>query len=774
MNKALDRAYKFLGHFSLLALMKLIFSTLMILAGSLVSGQGEGIVSGRVVDAETGEPMVAVNIGIDRHSGTISDMEGAFSISVNSGTHVIEFYYVGYEGVRRQFSVAPGESKRIDVQMTVRSRMLDEVVVSAGKYEQKLSDVTVSLEVIKPHQLSNQNITSLDQILEKTSGISILDGQPSIRGGSGFSYGVGSRVLMLVDDLPMISGDAGDIKWNYMPVENLNQIEVIKGASSVLYGSSALNGAINLRTRFPGNEPSTEVTLFGGAFMDPRRGELVWRDRKSLFGGGSFSHLRKIGNLDLSVGANYVKDEGYREGDYEHRIRGNLAFRYRFKKVQGLTAGISSSAMYIDQSDFLLWLNADSGAYRQNPATLTPMSGHRYNIDPFVEYYTTNGNKHSLKTRLYSVGNATLNIDKSSFTKLWYGEYRFQKKFGPLTNWTSGLSFSRNTVLANLYENHMGSNTAVYSQLDAHVHKRIKISSGLRWELNSLNGELFYSLPVLRAGVNYQAGSATFVRASFGQGYRFPSVAEKFADAVVGGLKIFPNPGLEPERGWAAEIGVKQGFALGNWKGFADLALFWTEYENMIEYTFGAYPPDSVEIPTIEDVGFKALNIGTARITGAEFSLTGVGRVGPAELQFTGGYTFMNPVDPYVIGEHGKTEDLAYILKYRRRHLVKGDLEIEVWKLVGGINIQYNSRMINVDEVFIDPLVGNLLQPGFPNYWLEHAVGYTLLDFRLGWNVSTLFRVSTILKNAFNVEYLGRPGDIGPPRNITLQMKITF
>ncbi len=47
-----------------------------------------------------------------------------------------------------------------------------------------------------------------------------------------------------------------------MPVENVNQVEIIKGASSVLYGSSALNGVINLRTRFPGNEPRTEVTLF--------------------------------------------------------------------------------------------------------------------------------------------------------------------------------------------------------------------------------------------------------------------------------------------------------------------------------------------------------------------------------------------------------------------------------------------------------------------------------------------------------------------------------
>jgi len=324
---------------------------------------------------------------------------------------------------------------------------------------------------------------------------------------------------MLVDDLPMISGGAGDIKWTYMPVENLNQIEVIKGASSVLYGSSALNGAINLRTRFPGNEPKTEVTVHGGVFMNPKRKEMVWWDRQPLMAGGSFSHLRKIGNLDLSVGGNYYKDEGYREGDYENRIRGNLAMRYRFKKVQGLTAGISASAMYIDQADFLLWLNADSGAYRQNPGTLTPLTGHRYNFDPYIEYYTPNGDRHSLKARLYSVGNATLRVDRNSFEKVWYGEYRYLKKFRNRTNWTSGISFSRNTILANLYENHLGSNTAIFSQLDAHLLTRLKISSGVRWEMNTLNGVLYYSVPVLRAGINYQAGKSTFLRASFGQGY---------------------------------------------------------------------------------------------------------------------------------------------------------------------------------------------------------------------------------------------------------------
>ena len=101
-------------------------------------------------------------------------------------------------------------------------------------------------------------------------------------------------------------------------------------------------------------------------------------------------------------------------------------------------------------------------------------------------------------------------------------------------------------------------------------------------------------------------------------------------------------------------------------------------------------------------------------------------------------------------------------------------LRDRLFTILTGINLQFNSRMINVDEVFIDDLVGNLLLPGFPDYWDEHASGYTLIDFRLGWNISKMLRINTILKNAFNVEYLGRPGDLGPPRNITLQMKITF
>ena len=743
--------------------------------GATLLPQEQATIHGTVKDAASGEPLVAANISADRQTGTISGQVGDFSLQLSPGSHLIEFYYVGYERISRVITLKSGEQMRLDVRMTVSSRMLDEVVVTAGKFEQKLSDVTVSMEILRPRQLSNQNITSLDMLLERTSGISILDGQPSIRGGSGFSLGIGSRVLMLVDDLPMLSGDAGDIKWNYLPVENVNQVEVIKGASSVLYGSSALNGVINLRTSIPGNDPRTEVTLFGGVYMNPRREELIWWDRNHMNAGISASHLRKIGNLELSVGGNYYKDEGYRENEFEDRIRGNLGLRYRFRKVKGLSAGITASAMYMDQADFYIWVDADSGAYRQSPESYARLTGHRINIDPFVEYFTEKGDKHTLKTRLYSVGNAVVDESKNSFSKIWYGEYRYQKKFRERVHLTTGASFMRSTVIAGLFNDHRGSNSAIYTQLDINLISRLKLSSGIRWEVNSLNGVLYHSLPVVRAGVNFQAGRATYLRGSFGQGYRFPSVAEKFADAVVGDLKIFPNPDLEPEKGWAAEVGIKQGFAMGSWKGMLDLALFWTEYENMIEYTFGYHPPDSLTKPPFEYVGFKNLNIENARIIGSEFSINGQGEFGPVHLDLNAGYTIMDPVDPVLLESLGRTGTEKYVLKYRRRHLVKSDLEVEAWKVFAGINVQYNSRMINVDEAFIDTTtLKDLLLPGFSDYWYDHASGYTLVDLRMGWNISPAFRIVAILRNAFNIEYLGRPGDIGPPRHFTLQLKLTF
>ena len=152
---------------------------------------------------------------------------------------------------RKEFTLAAGQELTWNPVMVSAAEALGLVVVSAGRFEQDASEVTVSLEVLQPALVENKATTTLETAIEQTPGVSLVDGEPQIRSGSGFSYGAGSRVMVLVDDLPVLSGDAGRPTWGFLPLENLEQIEVVKGASSVLYGSAALSGVINIRTRYP-------------------------------------------------------------------------------------------------------------------------------------------------------------------------------------------------------------------------------------------------------------------------------------------------------------------------------------------------------------------------------------------------------------------------------------------------------------------------------------------------------------------------------------------
>ena len=138
-----------------------------------------------------------------------------------------------------------------------------------------LNEVTVSMEVLKPSLIENKSLQSIENAVDQVPGVNVIDGQANIRGGAGFSYGAGSRVLVMVDEMPMLTADAGDVKWTFLPVENCEQIEVIKGASSALFGSSAINGVINFRTAYAKDEPETKINFYGGVYDKPRRKEMV-------------------------------------------------------------------------------------------------------------------------------------------------------------------------------------------------------------------------------------------------------------------------------------------------------------------------------------------------------------------------------------------------------------------------------------------------------------------------------------------------------------------
>ena len=112
------------------------------------------------------------------------------------------------------------------------------------------------------------------------------------------------------------------------------------------------------------------------------------------------------------------------------------------------------------------------------------------------------------------------------------------------------------------------------------------------------------------------------------------------------------------------------------------------------------------------------------------------------------------------------------ILKYRYKHSVKGDAEITFHKFVGGISFIYNSFMERIDEAFEEEILGQEIFPGLKEYRDENNSGFIAVDFRVGYQVSESTKLAIIAKNIFNEEYMGRPGDIQPPRNIAIQLVI--
>jgi iron complex outermembrane receptor protein len=220
-----------------------LLSAVFFISSSLLAQNAK--LSGKITE-ENKEPLISANVVIDASKGwaAVTDFDGNYEINVPAGTYDVSYRYIGKEEQKIKVTLAAGETKTLNVVLKDRQQLLDVVVISGTKYETKLSEQTVSMDVVKGSSLASQNITSLDAGMTKVPGVTIADGQVNIRGGAGWSYGAGSRVLVLVDDLPLLSADAADAKWSIVPMENVEQVEVIKGAASALYGSGALNGIV--------------------------------------------------------------------------------------------------------------------------------------------------------------------------------------------------------------------------------------------------------------------------------------------------------------------------------------------------------------------------------------------------------------------------------------------------------------------------------------------------------------------------------------------------
>jgi iron complex outermembrane receptor protein len=784
-----------------------------------VTSQEKGYFKGIVFDKETREPLVGVNIiqKKDPSVGAATDIEGRFLIHVLPGKHTFVVRFTGMATDTINLTINPGDTCYREICLEPYVNELGGIEVKVGKYDKNIEDLTVSMEVIKAQLIESKNTRSIETILDQTPGLNILDGEAQIRGGSGFTFGVGSKVAVFIDDMSILTGDAGRTLWDIIPIENVEQIEVVKGAASVLSGANALSGAIYIRSAYPKIKPLTKIVTFGGFYSSPENPSAKWWKDFPYLTGVNFLHSRMIGNLDLVIGGNVNFDHGFlgppkpgpkvidTVSDFTnsqmetHWARFNFNIRYRSKRIQGLNYGLNGNIMQNNTNMVMAWLDDTSGFYRAYPGAAILQDQFLFYLDPFANFFSETGIKHSLKARLFHLDNDMSN-DQSNRSTFFFTDYQFHKTYGFMNNleFTGGLSAQYTNSEAKMYAGG-GSphntllNLSVYGEMEDNIYKTINVTLGARIEYFRLNDSVTDVKPILRLGANMKLFQETYLRFSYGQGYRYPTIAERFIKTSMGAIAVFDNPGLAPESSWNAEIGIKQAFKFWKYFGYIDIATFYQEYRNTIEYLFGFWDPTY----TFAIAGFRFLNTGKSKITGIDISVSGTAKIGNAG-QFTlmFGYNYILPKtleSDYIFAHDynpGGHTDFSYnttsvdpghgILKYRFLHTIKADLNYQHAKWAFGYTLKYFSKIENLDksiEEFEQATInsGGSLQPiQYMDYFYHHNNGNVIMDGRISFQFSDRHKIAIISENLLNRTYSLRPLKAEQMRTMMIQYTLTF
>lgn len=803
--------------------MKHLFTLIAVFAAYCSFSQNAEI-SGVVTDEVTKDPIQSAQVKFEKGKTAITDATGHYKLSVPEGVYDIAVSSIGYKRQKQSVTVVAGINQVLNFQMKTEAYEFQEVS-TVSQYKKNAAKETVSIETVTAENIKHTNSNNLSEALGRTSGVLVQDGQITIRGGSSYSYGVGSRTAVLQDGLSLMSADLGQAQTNMAALSNAKQIEVVKGASSVIYGSSALNGVVNVVTDWPIEDtPKTTIDFNAGVYGNtPKVYQKWWNNALPFNFNVNVNHRRKVGNLSLVAGGNITGDNSYIQANNNWRAQGFFKSRYISKKVEGLNYGVDVSMQYETIDEFFIGKDADSSAFKLGAGSSSRYF--RLNVDPHLTYATAKGHMYNLKIRYMNIDRLGNGTDPNAISHQIIVDNQYQYRLKHAFVLTAGAPFNVGHSSSNLYnDNHITFSAAVYTQLEYNI-KWFSIQGGVRYEVQKVDDDLQKGRPVFRAGMNFEVTKSTHVRASWGQAYRIPTVGERdILQKFYTGVLVIPNDTLHAESGYSAEVGINQVFKIGKrFVGFVDLAVYYNRYDNFTQYDFGVYQnrfagsgrlitvdtsylnnvlgiahsDRTVELNKQQLFGVQARNITATQIFGYELSVGGRGQIGKVGITLQAGYSYSfgsriptkgDTSDHYTTGQffkdafiyNGKrvedknSETYKHLLDYRVRHLFHGDIEFSYWRCYLGATFIYASFPEVIPPtitIATQAIAGN---NSYNEFYVAHRGGDFIADMRAGYKVNKHFEVGFICKNLGNRFYMLRPGKPEPIRNYTVQFRYNF
>jgi iron complex outermembrane receptor protein len=200
-----------------------------------------------------------------------SDDEGRATIRRPAGRTWIVAIAIGYRPDSLELDLRAGQDTVVSLRLEAAPAELEEITVSSTRSERRIEDEPIRVEVLGREEIEEKLLMTpgdITMMLNETGGLRIQNTSPSLGGANVRVQGLRGRyTLMLADGLPLYGGQVGGLGLLQIPPMDLGQVEVIKGAASALYGSSAMGGVVNLLSRRPdgGREVLFNATSLGGA-----------------------------------------------------------------------------------------------------------------------------------------------------------------------------------------------------------------------------------------------------------------------------------------------------------------------------------------------------------------------------------------------------------------------------------------------------------------------------------------------------------------------------
>ena len=255
-------------------------------------------ISGKIFDSTNMKPLIGANIIIENTSqGAASDVDGNFIIkNIKLEKNFVKVQYIGYEIYREEIFIGESGEKILNISLKPEVLELETYIVTASRRKERIEDAPAAISVITKSEIRRESNTNLGDYIKGTKGIDFT--QSGIDSynitARGFNSSFSSRMLTLTDgrmaNVPSLRLTA----YNVIPVsfEDVEQIEVVLGPASALYGPNAHSGILNIVTSSPLRSQGTSLNIQGG-MLDQKNTSLL----KKL----TFRTAHKIGNFGFKV-----------------------------------------------------------------------------------------------------------------------------------------------------------------------------------------------------------------------------------------------------------------------------------------------------------------------------------------------------------------------------------------------------------------------------------------------------------------------------------------